>query len=344
MNLLHRSVRTCTRVRFPERGLFRSTSNIHRRQKTPARGRRYPSLIDPLLSSKPTPVRRRSKNRNPLLLTPRLKSRCAPRRKIVHRHHFIHILHPRPHHIRPNLKSAKQSRHRMPHETRFPIATRLAPLPRPRLQPQHQRRARLRIRLLLHHHQNRRRIFHRAPTPKPRIQRHIPHNFRCDIAQIHRDHSESARLNQQIRRAQRLIRVLAAHPQHPLQRHSRRARRRRIKTVARIDQRARFTFHSPRRQRRQLHARPPRTRRPTNFRHRATRQSADHGVQRRNSRRHHLKNISIAIVEWRNDAPAQVELNFGAKFSQCRRGSHKRSNEKAERVRGAQCSLFLRLL
>ena len=203
----------------------------------------------------------------------------------------------------------------MPHKTPFPLPCRLAPLPLSPLQPQHQRRARLRIRLLLHHHQHRRRILHRAPKPKPRIQRHIPHNLRRNIAQVHRHQPKSSRLNQQIRRTQRLIRILAAHPQHPLQRHSRRARHRRIKTVARIDQRACLPLRRPRRQRRQHHACPPRTRRPANLRHRAARQSTHNGVQRRNSRRHQLKNISIAIIKWRNNAPAQVQLNFGAKLS-----------------------------
>src|ERR1700684_1679296 len=280
------------------------------------------------LSANFTPIRRRLKQRNSLLFIPRLKSHL-PRRKLINRHHFIHILHPRPHHIRPNLKPAKQPAHRIPQTIASTAAApRLAPLPRTPLQPQHQRRARLRIRLLLHYHQNCRRILHRATKPKPSIQRHIPHNLRRDIAQIHRHHPESARLNQQIRRAQRLIRVLATHPQHLLQRHSRRARHSRIKAVARIDQRARSPSRSARRQRRQQHTRPPRTRRPTDFRHRASRQSAHNGVQRRNSRRHHLKNISIAIIKWRNNAPAQVELKFGAKLSKRRRGSHRRSSEK----------------
>ncbi len=206
---------------------------------------------DPLLSAKPTPICRRLKQRN---LDPACSLESNPslrdENSLIAITSFTSCTRVRTtsapiSNPRNNRAIECRTKLRSPHRSR-----RLAPLPRPRLQPQHQRRARLRIRLLLHHHQNRRRILHRAPKPKPRIQRHIAHNLRRNIAQIHRHHSESARLNQQIRRTQRLIRVLAPHPQHLLQRHSRRARHRRIKTVARIDQRARLPLRRPRRQRR----------------------------------------------------------------------------------------------
>ena len=71
---------------------------------------------------------------------------------------------------------------------------------------------------------NRRRIFHRAPKTEPRIQRHVAHRLGGNVAQIQHDQSEAAALQQQIRGAQRLIDVVAAHPEKIRQIHSGRFR------------------------------------------------------------------------------------------------------------------------
>src|SRR5882762_8730307 len=96
--------------------------------------------------------------------------------------------------------------------------------------------------LLLEQEQNCWRILYRAPKAKPGIQRDLAHGLRWHIAQVHCYHAKSARLDQQIHSAQSLVDILAAHPKEFFERYPGRIRRQRIKTVARVHQRADFSI------------------------------------------------------------------------------------------------------
>ena len=108
------------------------------------------------------------------------------------------------------------------------------------LQLQNQRSASLRVRFPRQQQQNSRRVFHRAAEPEPGIERHVANQFGRNVADIYRDKTEAAALQQQIRGAQGLLDGMAAHPEQFFQVHAGRRRGTRIKRVGAIDQRAGF--------------------------------------------------------------------------------------------------------
>src|SRR5713101_5311298 len=172
------------------------------------------------------------------------------------------------------------------------------------------------MRLLLQQQQNRRRILHRSPKTKPRIQRYLPHRSHRHIAQIHCHHPKPASLNQQIRSAQRLLNILTTHPKQFSERNPRRIRRQGIETVPRVHQRAHFSLRRSRSQSRKQQARPPRTSRPANFGHGAARQSPHQSIDLRNAGGNKIKNIAVAIGERRGDPSTKSGFDFGAEGSE----------------------------
>jgi len=154
-------------------------------------------------------------------------------------------LHARTNPFGMNLESIEQTCPRMLKKIRIAIFRHRDPAGGFRFQAQHQRSASFCLRFPIQKHQNRRRIFHRAPQTKPDVQRHMANIFRGNIAQIERDQTEAAALQKQIRGAQRVIQIPAAHPQQLFQFHAGRFRRMRIEGVASIHKSAHFSRHSP---------------------------------------------------------------------------------------------------
>ena len=203
----------------------------------------------------------------------------------------------RTNHLCRNLRAFQQASRRMRQHNSYRRCGCMRPSRLPYAHMQNQRGARLRVRFLLEDNQNRRCRFHRPPETKPHLQWNVTHHLRRRVAKIQSDHAETAALYQQIGRAQRLIHIPAAHPQQIFQFHAGRFRRCRIECVARIDQRTHLRSRRARRQRRNQHAGPPRTRRPVNFRQTASRKSSRKNIHGADSRRNRFHQRSIAIFK-----------------------------------------------
>ena len=185
---------------------------------------------------------------------------------------------------------------------RIKSAQPLGPL---RRQLQHQRRASFGIRFLFQHHQDRGRVFHRAPETEPHIQRHVAHGFRRNSAQIQRDQTEPAALDQQIRGPKSLIHIPAAHPQQLLQLNAGGLRGMRIERIASINQRAHLGTGGSRRQGRNQKARRPGAGRAADFRQPAARQASSERINFRNAGGNNVGRLAIAIGKGRGSVPGE---------------------------------------
>jgi hypothetical protein len=143
----------------------------------------------------------------------------------------------------------------------------------------------------------------------------VAHRSRQNIAQVHRNHPESAALQKQIRRPQRLLNIPAPHPQQLLQLHTRRRRPVWIESIPPIHKRAHLSLRRSRSQRRNQQTRSPRAGRPANFRQPAARQSSRKRINFRNASGHHLHKLPVAIRERRSNAPGQRRLHLQSQSS-----------------------------
>src|SRR5436305_11440556 len=137
-------------------------------------------------------------------------------------------------------KATQQPREWLTHTICSVRYIRFRPVWRACIQSQHQRRARFSIRLFLKYQQNARRILDGAAETKPRIQRNLSNRSLRHITQIDGHQPKASALDEQIRGAQGLVDVVAAHPKELLQHDSRGLRIGRIESVSRIHQRADF--------------------------------------------------------------------------------------------------------
>ena len=238
-------------------------------------------------------------------------------------------LHARPQNLRPNPQPTQKKLLRILHPAAF--ASGRIPPRRFHLQTQHQRSATLRARFLLQQKKNCRGVLHHAPETKPGIQRHAPHRRPRQIAQIQRHQSKSSAMQQQIRPAQRLLDISAAHQQQSFQHHSAGLRPARIESVPPIHHRAGFPPLRQSSQQRKQKTHSPRSRRPGNFRQTTARQSAGKPVNLRNPASRHFRQRPPAHRKRRRNLPTQGVFQPGTKRSQSHKG------------RRNTVSLFLRL-
>ena len=97
------------------------------------------------------------------------------------------------------------------------------------------------VRLPRHRHQHGRGILHRAAQAEPGGERNAPRGFGRRIAQVHGHQAETAALDQQVGRFQRVLGVVrATNPKQPVEPHPGRGRRSGIEGVFGIHQRAEF--------------------------------------------------------------------------------------------------------